>query len=444
MDLANFPSGQFAIYNSQVHYTSYSRQFTATFWGIHSSAHCPSLVLQWAPMKPLPLIFLLLAGPVYAQRGEDLFQKGQYAQAVAAFESLTEAEKTGAVLNHLGMSHHLLGRFADAQLAYERALRVDSGLAAARNNLGALYYSQRKFGDADREFRRAADRDADNPVLSQNLHYARYARDNQRDARAQADSLGATQSLLLEPVDQHPGDFLAVASLISPTTRQDAASHTNRADVFVARKLYEDAVIEYKRAFAIDRYDASIANRLGIAYHNLRKFRDSEQQYREAIRLRPNHLDAMNNLAVIEYMRGDYVNALGRYKAALKLKPTSVSVLRNMGACLFALERWEEGIAVYQQALALKPDLFDPQPSGAGPSIQMDQRRSSLMNFYLAKVFALRGNTDVAMSYLFKAVESGFDDIRMLRQEEAFKTLENDERFERVLQLIEAKQSGTE
>jgi Flp pilus assembly protein TadD len=395
-------------------------------------------------MKPLPLVFLLLAGPTYAQSGEELFQKGQYAQAVAAFERLPDPEKSAAILNHLGMSHHLLGRFAEAQIAYERAIKVDPALAAARNNLGALYYSQRKFGDADREFRRAADRDADNPVLSQNLHLSRYTRDNQRDARAQAESIATTRSLLLEPVDDRPGDFLAVVSLIPATIMQEAALHTTRADVFTARKQYEDAVIEYKRAFAVDRYDASIANRLGIAYHNLRKFRDSEQQYREALRLRPNHLDAMNNLAVIEYVRGDYENALSRYKAALKLKPTSVSVLRNMGACLFALERWEEGIAVYQQALAIKPDLFDPQPAGAGASIQMDQRKSSLMNFYLAKIFALRGDNDVAISYLFKAVESGFDDVRMLRQEEAFKKLETDERFGRVLQLIEAKQSGNE
>ena len=80
-----------------------------------------------------------------------------------------------------------------------------------------------------------------------------------------------------------------------------------------------------------------------------------------------------------------------------------------MGACLFALERWEEGIAAYQQALALKPDLFDPQPGGAGPSIQMNQQQTGLMNFYLAKIFALRGDTDTAISFLFKAVESGFE-----------------------------------
>jgi tetratricopeptide (TPR) repeat protein len=395
-------------------------------------------------MKPMLLVFFAFAGAAYAQTGEELFQKGQYAEAAAAFENLPEVEKSAPILNRIGISQHLMGRFAEAQIAYERAIKLDVAFAAARNNLGALYYSQRKFGDADREFRRAADRDGDNAVLSENLHRSRYARDNQRDARQQADSVAATRKLLIEPIAERQGDFLAIAALMPPTLMQETAAHNTRADVFVARKMYEDAVIEYKRSFAIDRYDATVANRMGIAYHNLRKYRDSEQQYREALRLRPNHIDALNNLAVIDYIRGNYESALGRYKGALKLKPTSVTILRNMGACLFALERWDEAIAVYQQALAIKPDLFEPQAGGVGASIQMDNRKSSLMNFYLAKIFALRGETDLAMSYLFKAVESGFDDVRMLREEEAFKNLATDERFERILQSIEQKESGNE
>jgi tetratricopeptide (TPR) repeat protein len=278
--------------------------------------------------------------------------------------------------------------------------------------------------------------------LTANLHWSRYARDNVRDARARADDVSQTRKLLLEPVGESPGAFLAVVSLLPVTTLQDASAHVLRGDIYTARKMFEDAVIEYKKALAFDRYDALVANKLGIAYHNLKKLRDSEQQYREALRLRPNQIDAMNNLAVIDYMRGYYDTALSRYRSALKLKPDSASILRNMGACLFALERWDEGIAAYQEALTLKPDLFDPQPLGAGPQIQMNQQQTALMNFYLAKIFALRGNTDLAISYLFKAIDAGFNDARLLTSEEAFKPLVADERFERMLKTIAERKSG--
>jgi Flp pilus assembly protein TadD len=394
-------------------------------------------------MKLLVPVLLLLGAHAYAQSAEELFERGQYAQAAAEFERLPDSAKSASTLHLLGMSYHFLGRFKEAQAAYEGSIKADPDQAVTRNNLGALFYSQRMFADADREFRRAADHDGENLTLTANLHWARYARDNSRDARQRADDVAGTRRLLLEPVEK-PGGFLGVVPLMSETLMQDAASHATRGDIFTARKLYEDAVIEYKRSVAIDRYDASVTNRLGIAYHHLRKYRDSEQKYREALRLRPNLLDAMNNLAVIEYIRADYASALSRYKAGLKLKPDSTALLRNMGACLFALERWEEGILAYRQALALKPDLFDPQPGGAGASIQMNQQQSALMNFYLAKVFALQGNPDAAISYLFKAVESGFADSRMLQSEEAFKGLVADERFERVLKTITDKKSGND
>ena len=134
-------------------------------------------------MKRLLPLLLAVCAPAYAQTGEELFQKGQYAQAVAEFERQPAGVRSPSTLNYLGMSYHLLGRFKEAQSAYELSIKAESGLAAPRNNLGALYYSQRMFGDADREFRRAADRDAENSTLSSNLHWGRYARDNARDAR---------------------------------------------------------------------------------------------------------------------------------------------------------------------------------------------------------------------------------------------------------------------
>jgi len=391
-------------------------------------------------MKPLLPLLLLVSVQAYGQSGEELFQKGRFAEAAAEFERSPDPLKPAVTLNLLGMSYHLLGRLPEAESAYGRAIKADPSMAAPRNNLGALFFSQRKFSDADREFRRAADRDVENAVLTENLRRSRYARDNVRDAREVADQL-TTGRLLLEPADTARGHFIAVVSLMPVVRSEEAAAHTKRADIFVARKMYEDAVVEYKRALAIDRYDSAVANRLGIAYHNLHKYRDSEQQYREALRLRPNQVDTMNNLAVIDYIRGDFEAALSRYKSVLKLKPDAVTALRNMGACLFAMERWEEGIAAYQQALTLKPDLFDPQPSGAGSAVQMSQKNSAFMNFYLAKIFALRGDQDLATSYLLKAVEFGFDDLKMLRSEEAFKQLP-DERLQRVFKAIEERKSG--
>jgi hypothetical protein len=84
--------------------------------------------------------------------------------------------------------------------------------------------------------------------LTENLHRSRFARDNARDAREVADQVAVLRPLLLEPAPETLSHYLAVVSVMPPARAQEAASHMTRADIFVARKMFEDAVIEYKRA----------------------------------------------------------------------------------------------------------------------------------------------------------------------------------------------------
>jgi tetratricopeptide (TPR) repeat protein len=388
-------------------------------------------------MHRVLITILLFQAVAYAQ-GDELFLQGRYDEAAAAFEKVPEIQKSPAILNRLGISYHMLNRFKEAEAAYRRAIRADNRSPISYNNLGTLFYSQRKFGDADSEFRRAADRDADTTTLHVNLRASRYARDNERAASTRANELAAARPLLLEPVT---GDFLAVISLLPEKVKEEAWKHETRGDTFAARKLYEDAVIEYKKSLVLDKYNASVANRLGVSYHHLRKLREAEQQYREAVRLRPNYLDAMINLGVIDYVRKDYVAAFDRYTRALKLQPNSVTLLRNLGACLFSMERWDEGMRVYQHALALNPQLFDPSPSGAGASIQMNEQGNFMLHLQLAKLVALAGDTDRAISFLYRAIEAGLDNVKLLSEEQAFKGLSTDIRFTRMLETVAAGRS---
>jgi tetratricopeptide (TPR) repeat protein len=378
-----------------------------------------------------------MAGAGTQTPGDDFFARGQYAEAAAAFEKLSETEKTPAALGRLGVSYHLLSRFKEAETAYRQALRADSSNAVVRNNLAALFYSQRKFGDADGEFRRAAENDPDGALLHANLRASRYARDNSRAAVSRAGEM-ITQRLL-EPLR---GESLAVISLMPPLSRENAYRHELRGDSYLVRKMYEDAIVEYRRSLGFDRYNAMVANRLGIAYHHLRKFREAEQQYRDALRYRPNFLDAMINLGVVAYVRQDYQGALDWYRRALRARPDSVVLLANLGACLFSMERWEEGVQVYRRALELNPGLFEQRENGAGPTIQMSVRGTALMNLHFARIFAERGDVDVAISYLYKAIENGLDDAGMLRNDQTLKPLAGDERFQRMLTALESGKAG--
>ncbi len=385
-------------------------------------------------MRPVLLILFLSSINLYGQAttGNEFYEKTQYLDAVTAYEQVLPPDRDGTLLNRLGVSYHMVNRPREAEAAFKAAMRVAPQESAAYNNLAALYYFQQKYGNAERELRRALERAPENTVLRRNLRAAKFARENSKKANDIAAGVVNEKPLL---VQQRLNDLLEVVLLLPPTDVQQATLHEIRGDTFFARKLFDDAIIEYRRAIGLDRYNASVANRLGLAYHQNQKLKEAEQQYRQAMKLNPFYLEAINNLGSIEYAAGRFDRAMDQYRKALKIRPDSPTVLMNIGACLFAMERYDEGYLIYQRALQIDPKSFE-RTSSAGTLIQTTQRNESMMSFYLAKVFAGSGDTDRAISYLYKAVEEGFKDIEKIRAEPSFAVFAADERFAKLLESL--------
>ena len=385
--------------------------------------------------------FALLSTHVFGQAaiGNEKFDQKQYADAAAAYQNIPPGQRDAGILNRLGISYHILNRIRDAENAYKAALRLDSQDSDANNNLGALYYAQRKFSDAERQVRKALEHSPDNTIMRLNLRASRYARENAKNARVVADTLSKDNAVLVE---KREGDLLQVLVLMPAKDLETATLHERRGDSFFARKMYEDAIIEYRKSIALDRYNASTLNRLGLVYHQSQRLNEAEQSYREALKQNPFYLEALNNIGTVAYVRKDYDHAMEHYNKALKIRPESPTILLNIGACLFAMERYDEGYKAYQRALEIDPKAFD-HSSGFGTLIQTSQRNESTLNFYLAKVFAGNGDKDRAISYLYKAVEEGFKDAEKIKAEPAFALLTEDERFVKLMEALSANTPAT-
>ena len=369
-----------------------------------------------------------------ALTGDQLFAEGKYKEAAAVFEQTPVAQRTSDSLNRMGVSYHMLNRLKEAEAAYKLALKANSGNAAAHNNLGSLYYTQRKFPEADGEIRQATEADPQNTVVRRNLRSSRYARENSRVARTRADEAAVQRPLLVE---ERYGDLLAVVVLMPAKDVESAVNFEKRGDAFLVRKMYDDAIIEYKKSISFDKYNASVVNRLGLTYHQNQKFAEAEKEYREALKLNAYYVEALNNLGTIFYSRSRFSDALDYYRKAMKISPNSATVLTNIGSCLFKLNRPDEGAAMYDRALTVDPQLFARQASGGvGNLIQMTEQRDSTTSFYLARVFAGKGDKDRAISYLYSAYDTGFKDVEKLKAEPAFASLRDDERFIRLIETM--------
>jgi tetratricopeptide (TPR) repeat protein len=203
-----------------------------------------------------------------------------------------------------------------------------------------------------------------------------------------------------------------------------------RGDIYMARKMYREAIDVYREG---PPDSPILANKIGIAFHQLLLLDQAKKHYELAIKLDSRYPEAINNLGTIYYARKNYRKAIGCYNRAIKYSPPSASIFANLGAAYFGRKDYKRAMAYYEQALTLDPDVFEHH-SGFGTMMQertVDERAT--FHLYLAKMYAKSGANDRALIYLRKALEEGVKDRKRIPDMPEFTSLKADPAF---IQLI--------
>jgi tetratricopeptide (TPR) repeat protein len=216
---------------------------------------------------------------------------------------------------------------------------------------------------------------------------------------------------------------------IPPETPANISVET-RGDIFMARKMYREAIEMYKTGPADS---AVLANKTGIAYHQLVDLERARKSYERALKLRPDYPEAINNLGTIYYATKSYRRAISQYKKALRITPDSASILSNLGTGYFARRNYELAFTTYQRALAIDPDVFEHR-STMGVLLQ-DRRVDDLAKFhyYLARTYAKAGDVEHALINIRKALEEGFKERDKFKQDPEFASLRENPEFKQIL-----------
>jgi tetratricopeptide (TPR) repeat protein len=219
---------------------------------------------------------------------------------------------------------------------------------------------------------------------------------------------------------------------VSDTASTPPISPEDRGDVYMARKMYREAVEAYEQA---PQNSAVVWNKMGIAYHQMIQLDAAMKRYRKAIRLDAKYAEAINNLGTIYYAEKHYSRATTCYKRALKLAPESASIYSNLGTAYFAVKKYNDALQAYDTALRLDPEVFEHH-STYGVLLQertVDER--ARFHYYLAKLYAKQGQRERAMQYIRKALEEGFADRNKLLQDPEFASLRDLPEFQELLKL---------
>jgi tetratricopeptide (TPR) repeat protein len=220
----------------------------------------------------------------------------------------------------------------------------------------------------------------------------------------------------------------AVPSVTNPVTNPPITNEL-RGDIYMARKMYREAIDKYREC----PDSAVVANKIGIAFHQLLLLDLAKKNYEHAVKLDPKYPEAINNLGTIYYAEKSYHRAITCYKRALRFSTTSASIYSNLGAAYFARKDYKRASEYYEQALKLDPDVFEHR--GTFGTIMQERTVQELATFhlYLAKMYAKSGAKDRALIYLRKALEEGVKDRNKIPQIPEFAALKTDPAF---LQLL--------
>ena len=209
-----------------------------------------------------------------------------------------------------------------------------------------------------------------------------------------------------------------------------ALSPELRGDIMMARKRFPEAIELYKTGA---QKSAILANKTGIAYHQLQDLQNAEKYYRLAVKLNPRYSEAINNLGTVYYAKKSYRRAVTQYERALRITPNAASMLSNLGTAYFARKQYDEAMKAYARAVELDPEIFE-QHTSQGVLVQERSVEERAGYFYiLAKTCAKAGMTDRSLQYIRKALESGFKDRDKFKADPEFSALQDNIEFQTIL-----------
>ncbi len=211
--------------------------------------------------------------------------------------------------------------------------------------------------------------------------------------------------------------------LNTPAPAEQDISPEKRGDIYMARKMYREAVDEYRSALDQSPRNARIYNKIGISFHHQMNFGEAKKYYEQASSLDEKYAQAVNNLGTVYYAERQYKKAQKTYQKALKITPSAASIHSNLGTAYFARRKYKQATESYLNALELDPLVFDSRGSAGTLLQERSVEDRAKYHYFLAKAFADAEMYDKALLYLRRSLEEGHGSRRKAWDDSAFSAM---------------------
>jgi tetratricopeptide (TPR) repeat protein/predicted Ser/Thr protein kinase len=216
---------------------------------------------------------------------------------------------------------------------------------------------------------------------------------------------------------------------------------------------FEEAAALAREAIEEHAASAGAWFQLGSARLQLEQWDEADAAFERALETRPDFVAGYYGRGMVRLATGRDEQALSAVRAGLKLDPDSVQGLFYEGLALDGLGRHEEALGRFEKVERINPDHTIVAVALLEQAVELDRlgrarardaalataerrfkaRSGGKFAFQgLAGVASVRGERDVAFSWLRRAVEAGMRSTFELKVDPAFAPIRDDPRFAEI------------
>jgi tetratricopeptide (TPR) repeat protein len=255
--------------------------------------------------------------------------------------------------------------YANAQEAFEHALKLDANSTGAHNGLGNVYVSEQKLDAAEKEFRSVLRIDPGNRDGNYDLGLVLLAKNHPAEAIAQFQRVHpanvATRVQLTRAYLQagRTAEALKLATELSTQNKDDVQLHFTLGVLLASAKQYRAARLELEKANALQPGTMEILYDLGQAYLRSGDYAKAELALNRALKLNPDSPETLYLLGKIDADQAKPVDALDLLVRAHQLAPENADVTFLLARVSMSQNYFEDAIPLLESGLKIAPQRAD-------------------------------------------------------------------------------------
>ena len=289
------------------------------------------------------------------------YQQNELSEAQILYDKILKIDPTNVIaLNNLGVIYQEFKEYPKSVESYEKAIKFDPTHAQSLNNLGFLYQKLGKLRKAQSCLEKAIEIDPNSIDANNNLGVL-----YQKSGEYQK-----AQSYFEKVIEINPDFQQAIYNL--------GVIH-GELDEHQKAQGYFEKVIEINPKY-LDAY-----NNLGVLYQKLGELRKAQNYLEKAIEIDPNYINAHYNLGVLFNDIGEYTKAIFMYEKLIKINPIHNSTLNNLGGIYKLLHKDQKAKFFFEEVIKLNPNHINAHSNLSALYIRtLDNFEKSMNSSYKA------------------------------------------------------------